>query len=102
VKGGTLLATAAFVLALTGGVIAVDDRYTTKSEFAQLVSGVKELAGSVKEFRLESRLESLQAERRQHIVKHGGRWCENVPVRCQELLDRISVTEDRLQAVRRK
>ena len=60
----TLLASGAFVLALAGGVIAVDDRYTTKAEFFQLVAGVKELAGSVKEFRLESRLESLQAERR--------------------------------------
>ncbi len=99
---GTLLATAAFVLALTGGVIAVDDRYTTKFEFSQLVSGVKELAGSVKEFRLESRLESLQAERRQYIIKHGGRWCQDVPVRCQELLDRISATEDKLRAARRK
>ena len=98
----TLLASGAFVLALAGGIIAVDDRYTTKAEFFQLVSGVKELAGSVKEFRLESRLESLQAERRQHIIKHGGRWCQAVPVRCQELLDRITATDDKLQAVRRK
>ncbi len=99
---GAILASAAFVLTLAGGVIAVDDRYTTKSEFSQLVAGVKELAGSVKEFRLESRLESLQAERRQHIIKQGGRWCQAVPVRCQELLDRISATEDKLRAARRK
>ncbi len=98
----TVLAGGAFVLALAGGVIAVDDRYTTKAEFFQLVAGVKELAGSVKEFRLESRLESLLAERRQYILKHGGRWCHDVPVRCQELLDRISATEDKLRAVRRK
>ena len=54
---GTLLASGAFVLAVAGGIIAVDDRYTTKAEFSQLVSGVMELAGSVKEFRLESRLD---------------------------------------------
>ncbi len=90
----TLLASGAFVLALAGGIIAVDDRYTTKAEFFQLVAGVKELAGSVKEFRLESRLESLQAERRQYILKHGGRWCQAVPVRCLELLDLSSATED--------
>jgi hypothetical protein len=101
-KIGAVVAIGGLLLALAGGVVAVEDRYTTKSEFAQLVDGVKELAGSVKEFRLESRLESLQAERRQYLIRHGGSWCEKVPVRCQALLDRISATEDKLQAARRK
>ena len=103
---GTIIAGAALATTLIGGtiggIIAIDDRYISKPEFTILVGTVSELAATVKENRLESRLERLQDKRGSLIDKHGGSWCQAVPVRCHELLDRISATEDKLQKVKRK